>query len=147
MTPVVTTLLTAAAAFFGSWAAARFALSRFYRERIWERRATAYTAIFEALHDIEEWLKQMILLVSKDEETREFNYATFSDAQASLARRAAAETWLLSDDFRSAVERYTDKRFGDGAEAAKDLLIQMAVNVRSAVAELRAIARSDLLVK
>jgi hypothetical protein len=30
--------------FFGAWLAARFALYRFYREKVWERKIAAYTA-------------------------------------------------------------------------------------------------------
>jgi hypothetical protein len=33
--------LTGIASFLGAWIAARFALSRFYQEKIWERKAAA----------------------------------------------------------------------------------------------------------
>jgi hypothetical protein len=60
MTAVLTPLLAATAAFIGSWLAARFALSRFYRERIWERRAAAYTSIFESVHEYVRWVDERI---------------------------------------------------------------------------------------
>jgi len=48
------------ASFFGAWLAARFALYRFYREKVWERKIAAYTAIFEALHDKGRWYEAHI---------------------------------------------------------------------------------------
>jgi len=48
------------ASFFGAWLAARFALYRFYREKVWERKIAAYTAIFEALHDMGRWYEAHI---------------------------------------------------------------------------------------
>jgi hypothetical protein len=40
--------------------AARFALSRYYREKVWERKAAAYTDIFDALHDMEQLFRTQI---------------------------------------------------------------------------------------
>lgn len=37
---------------------ARFALHRFYAEKQWERKVAAYTAIFDALHDITKWFSE-----------------------------------------------------------------------------------------
>lgn len=41
--------------FLGAWLAANLALKRFYKEKMWERKAAAYTTIFEALHHIRNW--------------------------------------------------------------------------------------------
>jgi hypothetical protein len=48
-------VITALASFGGAWVAAQFALNTFYHQKIWERRADAYSAIFEALHDMSAW--------------------------------------------------------------------------------------------
>jgi hypothetical protein len=50
-------LLTLIASFAGTWFAAHFALRRFYREKVWERKTAAYTAIFEALYDMSLWFE------------------------------------------------------------------------------------------
>jgi hypothetical protein len=53
------TLLTSViGSFAGAWLAAHFALKRFYKEKVWERKTAAYSAIFEALHDMSTWYKQ-----------------------------------------------------------------------------------------
>src|ERR1700712_4893218 len=91
--------VTAVASFIGAWFAARFALSRFYREKVWERKAAAYTAIFEALHFIEQWFSEhqdayFEQREISEEETKRLSKAS-NDAEAELARRLASETWLI----------------------------------------------------
>jgi hypothetical protein len=103
--------LTAVASFLGAWIAARFALSRFYQEKIWERKATAYTAIFEALHFIENWYsKHYDALITHremtDEETAKLRTAA-NDAEAELERRLASETWLIPNDCRLRLTKLT----------------------------------------
>jgi hypothetical protein len=48
-------MIAALASFVGAWIAARLAFARFSREKVWERKAVAYTAIFDALHHIGRW--------------------------------------------------------------------------------------------
>jgi hypothetical protein len=43
------------AAALGAWFTAHFSLRRFFREKEWERKTQAYTAIFEALHNMRAW--------------------------------------------------------------------------------------------
>jgi hypothetical protein len=59
--------LTIAASFLGAWLAAHFALASFYRERIWERKAATYSAIFEALSVINRWYDKTTMLSSSIE--------------------------------------------------------------------------------
>ena len=47
--------LTILGSSFGAWLAAKFALRNYYRQQIWDRKAAAYTLIFEAIHAIERW--------------------------------------------------------------------------------------------
>ena len=92
-------LLSAVASFVGAWLAANFALRRFYKERIWERKAAAYSAIFEALHIIEQWYDKHYDAYFEqrelpDEVTKKLR--TNADAaEEDLERRLAAETWLI----------------------------------------------------
>jgi hypothetical protein len=103
--------ITALASFFGAWVAARFALSRFYREKVWERKAAAYTAIFEALHFIEQWYSKhqdayFEQREISDEESKALTKAS-RDAEAELARRLAAETWLIPNNCRKRLTKLT----------------------------------------
>jgi|ERR1035437_556792 hypothetical protein len=105
-------ILTAIASFLGAWIAARFAVSRFYQEKIWERKAAAYTAIFEALHFIEEWYsKHFDAYVTQreltEEETEKLRTAA-NDAEAELERRLASETWLIPNNCRIRLNKLTE---------------------------------------
>jgi hypothetical protein len=102
MTAILTALLSAAAAFIGSWLAARFALDRFYHERIWERRAAAYTAIFDALHDQQNWYAAADAMMDGRKQSAEEKAKVSADAdaaEAAMMRRIDSEIWLVSDQF------------------------------------------------
>jgi hypothetical protein len=96
--------ITATASFVGAWLAARFALYRFYKEKVWERKA-AYTAIFEALHDMEKWFDAHISARRKDHEIPDDETERigkeYRAARDLLERRLAAESWLLPDTSRT----------------------------------------------
>jgi hypothetical protein len=103
--------ITAVASFLGAWIAARFALSTFYQEKIWERKAAAYTAIFEALHFIEQWYsKHYDAYLAQREMTQEATdklRAAANDAEADLERRLASETWLIPNNCRVRLDKLT----------------------------------------
>jgi hypothetical protein len=146
LAPIV---LSAIGGFAGAWLAARFALSRFYHERVWERRADAYTAIFEALHDMEKWFDQHIESEQRGRELTQDDKARLTEeyqtAGANLKRRIAKETWLISDDFRSrllALEEALSQRVTHWPE----FLENSSGALNSAFDDLRRIARSDLSV-
>lgn len=94
--------LTVLGSFIGAWLAARFALTRFYQEKLWERRTVAYTTIFEALYDMSVWFDThydaeiMKREIPKDQQ--DALYAEYKKARATLARRLAAEVWLIPDE-------------------------------------------------
>jgi hypothetical protein len=92
----------------GAWLAARFALSRFYREKVWERKTAAYTAIFDALHDMEQWFKENNSALSNERELTADTEKRLSDAstaaRTTLRRRLASETWLIPDVIRERIE-------------------------------------------
>jgi hypothetical protein len=104
-------ILTSAASFLGAWIAAHFALSRFYQEKIWERKAAAYTAIFEALHFIDNWYsKHLDAYFSQRELTKEQTdklRVAANDAEAELERRLASETWLIPNNCRLRLTKLT----------------------------------------
>jgi hypothetical protein len=139
--------ITAIASFFGAWIAARFALSRFYREKVWERKAAAYTAIFEALHFIDSWYsKHFDAYVAQremaEEETAKLRTSA-NDAEAELERRLASETWLIPDNCRLRLKKLTidlKKREEDWFQYldAGQATLQTATN------ELREMVHADL---
>jgi hypothetical protein len=92
-------ILPFASAGFGGWIAAQFALGRFRKEKVWERKTAAYTVMFEALHDMMEWFnrhltEQYELREISDEERTRFALE-YRKAREILTRRIASEAWLL----------------------------------------------------
>jgi hypothetical protein len=149
MAAIITALLSAIAAFIGSWLAARFALDRFYHERIWERRAAAYTAVFDALHDQVKWYSTH-LHASKggreisDDEASKLSAESMA-AQSALKRRIDSETWLVSDEFLLRIAKMVE----DLGKRQKDWPTHLEVGesaLESAIEDLRDIARRELRV-
>lgn len=141
MTSIVTALLSGIASFVGAWLAARFALDRFYSEKIWERRAAAYTAIFEALHEQAKQLMSLRDIGSAKE--RDKLYAQLRAAEDALKRRVFSETWLLSDAFMNRFYKLSDE-MEVRAESWSDNLEDGLCSFRAAHNDLRAIARKEL---
>jgi hypothetical protein len=106
-------LLSAIASFFGAWLAAHFALRHFYKERIWERKVAAYSAIFEALHIIERWYDQHFdaYVEQRDlsSETTTKLKKDANEAEEALERRLASETWLIPEECRLHLNSLTAK--------------------------------------
>jgi hypothetical protein len=109
---IETALLTIVGSSFGAWIAARLAFTRFSREKIWERKAAAYTAIFEALHYIGRWYEKHYeaSIEAKeidDEKTKQLK-ADANKAEDELERRLASETWLLPAHCRLRLKKMID---------------------------------------
>lgn len=108
---IETALLAAVASFVGAWLAARLALARFSREKVWERKAAAYTAIFEALHFIGRWYEKnfeasIIQEELSDERTMKLK-SEANQAEDDLERRLGSETWLIPVHCRARLEKMT----------------------------------------
>jgi len=135
-TAIITAILSAAASFVGAWLAARFALDRFRHEEIWERRAAAYTLVFEALHDMQ--------VTIEEAGPSEDNPKTLEDAIAALTRRVDSEAWLVSSEFRDRLVQEAahtwDLNEGDWRE-------RFLRSLSFAINDLRSIAKKDLSVR
>jgi hypothetical protein len=141
----------AGAAFVGAWLAARFGLSRFYREKVWERKAATYTAIFDALHDMNNWftthldaLEQGVELASNRKSEL---YQSYANANAKLRRRIDVEAWLIPSEYFIKLEKLlTDLKFPPEAnwfEIIDTGSMVMSENIKL----LRVLFRNDLHVK
>jgi hypothetical protein len=108
-TPLLTVVGSLLASFLGAWLAAHFALRRFYREKTWERKLDAYSAIFGALHDMYRWFsvpRNLAIgggkaLPPAEEEKLKSEY---EEARANLQRRLAVETWLIPPTIANRIE-------------------------------------------
>lgn len=140
LTACITAPLTA-------WLTYQFAVRRFYSEKIWERKAAAYTAIFDALHDLRKWFgeHQDALeedrQIPKDEQTK--LAADSREAKARLARELDRENWLLPpacDERLARMRRELDYSTTDWV-----LYLQIGWNATdSALKDMHALARDNL---
>jgi hypothetical protein len=150
--PFLVPLLSAVASFIGAWLAAHFALRRFYKERIWERKVAAYSAIFAALHDIETWYSKHLGAHIKDrpipDTVQEKLRLAANTAEDELERKLATETWLIPDHCRKRIAQLTadlskQPTSGDWV----DYLTKGGWTIGTAINELRDMVRADLGIK
>ncbi|MEY9365316.1 hypothetical protein ABH994_008095 [Bradyrhizobium yuanmingense] len=149
MTAIITAFLSAIAAFVESWLAARFALGRFRSEKIWERCAGAYSAVFAALHRHWLWYSthQHALMHGKDlskEETERLS-AAYDQAQADIQTTLASETWPVSDPFRQRLDRL-ERELRKRSDDWFSHLENNESALRAAIDDLRTISREELKV-
>lgn len=135
------------AAALGAWLTAHFSLRRFFREKEWERKTQAYTAIFETLHDMRAWFDEHWDAEAAGreipKEKQEELGKRYRGAKAVLQRRLAAETWLLPEEYITRIRtmmRALSKNHGSFVED----LDQGSAAMSSAISDLRRMVRRDL---
>ena len=86
-------------------------LQNFFKQRRWERKADAYTAIFEAVHNVERWYEKHLEAAQQerdigDERKRRLQEEA-NKAEEDLERCLAGQIWNLPEDFRRRAGRLT----------------------------------------
>lgn len=145
---IASIVFTALASFVGAWLAARFALSRYYKEKIWERKAAAFTAIFEALHYIGRWYEKNYDAVQVQREMSDDESSNLKSeankAEAELERRLASETWLIPKSCRSRLETLTNELKNGKHDSWQQFLDAGCFSISSAIKDLRDLVQKDL---
>jgi hypothetical protein len=135
------------AAALGAWFTAHFSLRRFFREKEWERKTQAYTAIFEALHNMRAWFDEHWDAEISGREIPEEKQAelgkAYREAKAVLQRRLAAETWLLPEEYITRI-RTMMRALSKHHESFFEDLDEGSAAMSSAISDLRRMARRDL---
>jgi hypothetical protein len=144
---VAQVLLQVATSIFGGWLAAIFALRSFRSQKVWERKAEAYTAIFDALYDMARWYDEHFDAEIRGRELSEDKKSELSKAYMAakdkLKRRIASETWLLPE---TASKRLEDL-FKCLAIERNDwfkILDEDSYSISTATHDLRVIVREDM---
>lgn len=129
--------------------AARTTLQRFYKERMWERKATAYTTILEALYLSQEWYgKHFDAAITRQTLTEEFaqRLSTQSaEGRAAMMRSVEGQTWLLSPAVTEAITKM-DAELDAEYQGWEDMLDRGWASVRDARSTITALARRDLAI-
>ncbi|MDQ0465226.1 hypothetical protein QO010_003013 [Caulobacter ginsengisoli] len=140
-------LISASVALIVAVVTAQLTATRSHDERVWIRKAAAYSAIFEALGEMAEvhdfWLNTIYLHRETTPEVDAERAATYRLAKAKLMRAVNAETWLLPQPvseeiaaLRKVLETSYDSWFDDIDSGAAALA--------KTAARLSAFARSDM---
>lgn len=127
---------------------ANFAGKQAHLQKIWDRKAESYTAILEALHEMDEWFSQAL----DDEYLRRDVDETISAARATdyraaykrLKRSVAREVWLLPDavqDRTVAMNKVLSARY----ESWFEDIDAGCSEVRKTVRDIAEYARGDLI--
>ena len=138
--------------FAGAWLAAQFALRRFYKEKVWERKTAAYTAIFEAVHDMSTWFEQHFNAMVRSRDVPKERQSELADAyqaaKKTFERRLTAETWLIPDEIR---KRLDDMQCAldqlDNLQDFSKIVIDGNEIIFTSTNELRELVRKDLLLR
>jgi hypothetical protein len=142
--------LTVTASFIATWIAAQLALGNFYRERIWERKADAYTKVFEALHDIERWHSKHLdaAMEGRDipEQRRLELQRDANKAEQDLERTLAGQVWILPPAFYNRSLRLTDDLQKSAIEEKEwvPFLERSIHSISETTRYLKGLVRSDL---
>jgi hypothetical protein len=118
----------------------------FYREKVWERKAAAYTTIFEALHqmyeryDIEYHAEISGQSLDAEREAVRIKYRAIKDG---MYQTVAGQTWVISDK-SSALLKELDNTLGRPRESDIDIYGNGLVAVQHTTEKLKVLAKADL---
>lgn len=82
------------------WLTSRFAWRRTHSEKIWDRKAEAYSAILQALHEmdssLDSWMSDEMLRREASEEVSQERRERYRLARSKLQSVTGREVWLLN---------------------------------------------------
>lgn len=135
------------AAALGGWFTAHFALHRFFREKVWERKTQTYTAIFEALHDMSTWFDEHWTAEERDREIPAERQSEltigYQRARANLRRRLTSETWLIPAECNDRLRKMM-RELSVHHETWFEELDAGSHAISVAISDLRKLVRNDL---
>lgn len=106
---VTTGAAAATAAVFTAMYTSRQASERSMHERIWDRKAEAYSTIFGELNVMMRWVDEeimdMVNQTGPSEAVRAERGKRYRDARDKLDMIAAQQSWLLSEDAQQVLQR------------------------------------------
>jgi hypothetical protein len=121
-------------------------------QRRWERKADAYTTIFEAFHNVERWYEKHLEAAQQEREISDERKRRLQEdakkAEEDLERCLAGQVWNLPEDFRRRASRLTSNlsTFGKPEMMWHDYLEGSLALIQTAAQELNSIAQKDLRV-
>lgn len=143
-------VLTIVGSFAAAWIGARLSLRNFYKERRWDRKADAYTVIFEAIRDTQRWYEQHFKSLEVGTEIDDTRKKRLQDeanqAEAKFERCLAGQVWNLPDDFRQRAWKLSRElgSFASKTDTWFEYLDGSLALIQKAIEELASLAKKDL---
>lgn len=126
--------------------AAKFAATQADLGRVWERKADAYSAILEALHEMHNWysveMDDEYARREVDQATSDKRIAALDAARGLLRRSLAQQTWLLPEGIESRIAAM-NKAVGVRQESWFEHLDVGLFEVGTAIKDITALAVTD----
>jgi len=140
-------ILPLASAVIGGWLTALFALGRFQKGKLWERKTEAYTAIFAALHDMGRWFDDHFDATERGTEIPMDRQTEMSRdyrrARDALYKRIAGESWVLPSDCIDRIGQLRKQLDVEDHDWIK-ILDAHSFAISTAMDDLRRLVRRDL---
>ncbi len=139
--------------FAGAYLAARLALQHYFKQRVWDRRADAHTAVFDSLErmanicrtDVDELVRDL----NPTKEVKQHRLNTYRAAFEELKATLGGRTWIISDRMRKRLEKYLRRGRGNSTndQSWSDYALREQEAIVTAIDDLRRLAREDLHVR
>jgi hypothetical protein len=143
----ITTIATGLVAVVAVWLTSRLASRRAHDERTWNRKADAYSAIFEALDDFQRWYDTYLEREFDGRELSEQQSADLTEsskqARLKLARVLASQSWLLPVEIEERI-RALNEALDERHESWFESVDAGAFEVRQAKKDVLLIAQREL---
>lgn len=129
------------------WLGSRFAEVKRVREQVWDRKASAYSDILDALNEMRRYLdlayQDALLRHDRNDEDSSRRVAIYRTAADQLGKTTFRHSWILPEAAHACVMRLEVVLRAD-YQSAEDDLDASSYACNTALRELQAIARSDM---
>ena len=129
------------------WLGSRFAEVKRVREQVWDRKAAAYSDIFDALNEMRRYLElayqDAIFRHDRDDEDTNRRVTIYRTAMDQLGKTTFRHSWILPEAAHDCVMRLEAVLRAD-YHSAEDSLDASSSACKNTLRELQAIARSDM---
>ncbi|MBB4639835.1 hypothetical protein [Rhizorhapis suberifaciens] len=129
------------------WMTSHFAWRRSQNEKLWDRKANAYGAILEALHEMDAWftvsMNDAMLRRDPSDEIVEERGASYRSARKILRGVVGREVWLLDPAVKERAEAM-NKVLDDHYDGWFEVLDAGSYAVAQAIKEITALATREL---
>ena len=128
-----------------SYLTVKFSMNQFFSQRMWEKKADAYSCIIEHLSYLQyyfgEWDDEVLGIKKLEDKDRKRLYKGYSQAKESITKAAATGAYIVSEDTASALEKFLCELEKEGPMPDFD---RCYASVKNCIIKIREYAKTDL---